>query len=291
MLGSCKLFYFQRLGEYSDHDPSLTKTLIAAPLNFLLLAGILYSLILISSYYHLFVLLVIGFSSVVHYFCLSAVYREKNQSTKIVEKLYDGKNEIGSKETNNIFWMSVFTSWVAPCTVWANNKDIKTRFLLLSSAITIAVNMLSITAVYVLVSSVGLMDNVNPPISHCYPTKDIFNASNYLFYEGYNSSHGILNICGHGECLPMIQICSESFFDNADFLCSLIGIIFLLISLGASAWLQGLESNSIETSEKQLSTKDETNLWSPMHKAVEEKRYGYWCFYNILIKKVYLKKC
>ncbi len=287
MLGSCKLFYFQRLGQYSDHDPSLTKTLIAAPLNFLLLAGILYSLILISSYYHLCVLLVIGFSSVVHYFCLSAVYREKNQLTKIIDKLYDGKNEIGTKETNNIFWMSVFTSWVAPCTVWANNKDIKTRFLLSSSAITIVVNMLSIAVVYIRVSTIGLMDNVSPPVSHCYPTKDIFNASNYLFYEGYNSSHKLLNICGHGECLPMIQICSESqsLFENADFLCSLMGIMLLLISLFASAWLQGLESNSIDSlknSEKQLPTKDETNLWSPMHKAVEEKRYGFWCFYNIL---------
>jgi hypothetical protein len=251
MMGSCKLFYFQRHGEYSDHDPSLTKTLIAALLNFLLLAGNLYSLILISSYYQPLVFLVIGVSSFVHCFCLSAVYREKAQ----LEKLHL-LNEFGMDKTNYIFWMSVFTSWVSPCTVWANNKGIKKYFLLSSSAITIAVNMLSITVVYTLVSTVGLMDNVNPPISHCYQTKDIFNATNYRFHDSYNSSHQIFNICGSDDCLPTIRMCpeNESILENYDFWCFITGVILLLISAGASVCLQILASYEIKSKESTMKT-------------------------------------
>ena len=247
MLGSCKLFYFQRLGEYSDHDPSLTKTLIAAPLNFLLLAGILYSLILISSYYHLFVLLVIGFSSAVHYFCLNAAYRRKAELVEIIEKLYKNNKEFGTKETNHLFWMSVFTSWVAPCTVWANNKNIKKYFLLSSSAITIAVNMMSIIVAFILVRTVGLIDNVNPPISHCYNDTAIYNESSYHVYDSSNSSDKLFNICGSDDCLPTIRMCpkNESLIENYEFWCFIVGIILLFISAGASLCLQILGNSEI----------------------------------------------
>ena len=247
MLGSCKLFYFQRLGQHSDHDPSLTKTLKVAPLNFLLLAGILYSLILISSYYHLCVLLVIGFSSVVHYFCLSAVYRKEDQSKNIITVLYKNNKEFGTKETNNIFWMSVFSSWVAPCTLWANNKNIKNYFLLASSLITIVVNLLSIAVVYTLVSTVGLINNVNPPISHCYHRMDIFNVTKYRFDGGYNTSHVLLNICGSDDCLPTIRMCpeNESLLESYEFWCFITGIILMFISAGASLCLQILVNSEI----------------------------------------------
>ncbi len=250
-MASCKLYFSQRLGLFSDHEPSLEKFLVTALPIVFLLSGNLYSLILISSYYQPLVFLVIGVSSFVHCFCLSAVYREKAQ----LEKLHL-LNEFEMDKTNYIFWMSVFTSWVSPCTVWANNKSIKKYFLLSSSAITIAVNMLSITAVYILVSTVGLMDNVNPPISHCFNYTAIFNATNYRFYDSYNSSHQILNICGSDDCLPTIRMCPEnqSILENYDFWCFIVGIILLCISIGASVCLQILASYEIKSKESTMKT-------------------------------------
>jgi hypothetical protein len=210
-----------------------------------LVSGNLYSLILISSYYQLFVLLVIGLSSFVHYICLRAVYRKKTDFDEIIEKLYKQNKNFGTKETNNIFWMSVFISWVAPCTVWANNKSIRTRFLLLSSCITIAVNMLSIIFVYICVNKVGLLDNVNPPITHFYNDTALFNATNYLFYECSNSSHKLFCFSGSEKCLPTIRIClgHEGLLENLDFQCCILGILLLCFSLVASACLQVLGNN------------------------------------------------
>ena len=244
ILGSCKLYYFQRLGHYSDHEPSLKMILFASfPMMFLVF-GILLSLVLISTYYQLWVLAVIFFSSFVHCICLKAVYRKKSASENIIKKLYNNKKEYGSNETSNIFWMSVLTSWVAPCTVWTNNFAIKTRFLFFSSLITIAVNLLSILVVYILVITVGLMDNVNPPITHCYQTIDIFNSTNYQFTFQVNDPTPRLFICEH-DCMPVINKCSGNggLLENYDFLFCIFVIVLLLLSLGASVCLQFLASN------------------------------------------------
>ncbi len=239
---SIKLFYFQRLGPYSDHDPSIKMILSTSLPIIFLLFGNLYSLILISSYYQLWILLVIGLSFVVQCIVLKATYLKKPDMIHIIKQLYNGNKEFGTKETNNIFWMSVLISWVAPCTVWANNTAMKTRFILSSSRITIAVNMLSITAVFICVNTVGLMENVNPPISHCYKPTYIFNERSYYLYDSSNSSHKLFRSSGS---LPMIRICSEneSLFKNFDFWCYLTGISLLFFSWVASALLQVLGNN------------------------------------------------
>ena len=241
---SFKLYYFQRLGPYSDQ--SIENFFVTALPIIFLLSGNMYSLILISSYYQLWVLLVIGLSFVVQCIVLKATYLKKPDMVLIIKQLYNGNKESGTKETNHIFWMSVFTSWVAPCTVWANNKNIKTRFLLSSSAITIITNLLAISVVFICVNTVGLMDNVNPPISHCYNDNASFSETNYHFYDSSNSSHQIFTVCGSDEtCLPTIRICSEneSFFENSNFLCYLTGVLLLFFSGLASACLHVLGSN------------------------------------------------
>jgi ankyrin repeat protein len=314
---SFKLYYFQRLGPYSDHDPSIKLFLVTTLPIIFLLSGNLYSLILISSYYQLWVVLVIGLSSSVHYIWLNAIYQKKTELDEIILMLYQKNKEFGTKETNHLFWMSVFTSWVAPCTVWANNKNIKKYFLLSSSAITIVVNLLSIAVVYTLVRTAGLIDNVNPPISHCHNDTAIYNESSYHVYDSSNSSDKLFNICGSDDCLPTIRMCpeNESFFESLEFVCFMTGILLLFISAGASVCLQILgsskinnqnlstapasvkndkckqtpltkrktnESNDLTSKSHDLENKLPEKTWSPMHEALKEKKYGLWCFYNIL---------
>jgi hypothetical protein len=95
---------------------------------------------------------------------------------------------------------------------------------------------MSIAVVFTLVSTVGLIDNVNPPITHCYKPRDIFNESIYHVYDGSNSSFQLFNICGSDDCLPTIRMCpeNESFFESLEVVCFMTGILLLFISAGAS---------------------------------------------------------
>ena len=50
-LTSTKVFYSQRIGQFSEVDPSIRMNLLALPLIILTIAGPLYSIILIASYF------------------------------------------------------------------------------------------------------------------------------------------------------------------------------------------------------------------------------------------------
>ena len=57
---------------------------------------------------------------------------------KIVSIFYKLR-ELGNKEAKQMFFNCVFTSWISPCAVWANNSLKRTKFLLHSVLITISV--------------------------------------------------------------------------------------------------------------------------------------------------------
>ncbi len=332
--------------------------LISSILNIFFLPGFLYSLILIASYYQLYVLVVIGVSALLNYIILKAIYFNKKESETIIKEIYRCEKEYGTKEMNNVFWMTVYTGWVSPCTVWCNNFAVKTKFLLVSSSITTAVYVLSITALYFHVSSVGLIDEVNPPVSHCFNNTKFFNSSNYQFHFGEHLSFGTLNICQQSdECFPKIRICSdnENPTDYLDLVCFKIGYSLLSLSFCSSICLQILGSYSVmnkyfgfvscpkmfynffkeiaqnygnldlkkqkelfdivqasikkskenakivtqfvKNSRNKQSNKVWNNLintlidieeklpenvWSPMHEALKQNKYGLWCIFNIL---------
>jgi ankyrin repeat protein len=332
--------------------------LISSLVNISFLPGFLYSLILITSYFQLYVLVVIGASALLNYIILKAIYFDKKETETIIKTLYHSEKEYGTKELNKVFWMTVYTAWVSPCTVWANNFALKTKFLFVSSSVTIAVNFLSITLLYIFVHFNGLIDEVNPPFSHCFINTEFFNSSNYQFHFSENLSVITLNICEQNdECFPTIRICSdnENPTDYLDLVCFKIGYSLFILSFCSSICLQILGSYnvmnkycgfvscpemfynffkeiaenyrnlnvekqkeffnfvkaSIEKSQEsakmvKLFLKNSRNkqnhkvwnnlintshdfedkipkdIWSPMHKAVEEKKYGLWCLYNII---------
>jgi ankyrin repeat protein len=222
--------------------------LISSILNIFFLPGFLYSLILITSYYQLYVLVVIGVSALLNYIILKAIYFNKKETDTIIKKLYNNEKEFGTKEMNNVFWMTVYTAWVSPCTVWCNSFALKTKFLLVSSSITIAVYALSITVLHILVHSYGLIDEVNPPVSHCFNYTKLFNSSNYNLHFSGSLSFSTLNICEQNdECFPTIRICSdnENPTDYLDLVCFKIGYSLLLLSFCSSICLQILGSYSV----------------------------------------------
>ncbi len=248
VLASSRLFYSQRLGSFSDHGPSWKMTLMAAIPIMFLLPGLLYALIFIASYYRVFVILVIVLASAMNYFVLNFMYNNKSQTEEVTDSFYKTGKEYGTKETKFIFWMAVFTAWISPCTVWTNNFAKKTRFLLVSSSLTIAVDLLSVSIVYFLVCKAGLINNINPPISHCHELNTenkLFNTSKYQLYFNSNSSGSILHICRSNDpCLQIIRICSENegLLENYDFWCYILGFSLLLLSWFASVCLQSMGS-------------------------------------------------
>jgi hypothetical protein len=297
-----------------------------------------------------------GVSALLNYSILKAIYFNKKETDTIINRLYNNEKEYGTKEMNRVFWMTVYTGWVSPCTVWANNFALKTKFLFVSSTITIAVNFLSITLLNILVHSYGLIDEVNPPVSHCFNNTEFFNSSNYHFSG--NLSFSTLNICEQNdECFPTIRICSgnENPTDYLDLVCFKIGYSLLFLSFCSSICLQILGSynvmneyfgfvschqmfynffkeiaenygnldlkkqkelfdivqasikkskenakmvtqfvknsrnkqsnivwNDLTDTSLDIEEKLPDNVWSPMHEAVKDKKYGLWCFYNIL---------
>ena len=125
---SSKLFYSQRLGIYSEPNLTWQMLLVMLPFNFLMLLGSLTSLILTASYIHNWVLLHISLTiTVVNGLLLYWTYftwTAKNKLSKIFNKM----KEYCSRQSHEIFLTSVLASWIAPCTVWANNRIMSTIF-------------------------------------------------------------------------------------------------------------------------------------------------------------------
>lgn len=73
----------------------------------------------------------------------------------------------GKKESETMFYTAIFTSWISPCTVWANNFKCKSYFLLVSSFTSLLGHALVIAAIFVYISSTDFPLLDNPPITHC----------------------------------------------------------------------------------------------------------------------------
>ena len=92
-----------------------------------------------------------------------------------IGRLYDMNDENikkGQKESEEIFSIAIFTSWVSPCTVWSNNFVFKSYFLIVNSLTTLLVHALGIVSVFLLTQYRILLTDLsqfeNPPITHCY---------------------------------------------------------------------------------------------------------------------------
>jgi hypothetical protein len=85
VLASNKLFFSQRLGIYSDEDPSFKMSLIIAPFNICILMGTLYSLVLMATYAQGYVFVLIGTIVLLHLTILKHTYLRKEQKTKIID--------------------------------------------------------------------------------------------------------------------------------------------------------------------------------------------------------------
>jgi ankyrin repeat protein len=243
VFASSKLFFSQRLGIYSDEDPSLKMSLIVAPFNICILMGTLYSLVMMATYAQGYVVVLIGTIVLLNLIILKYTYLRKTHMDKIINNFYNKQKEFGTKEIHTMFLNALVTSWVSPCTVWTSNFLYNSKFLIVSSSITLSVHTINLINLYLIADSDIIKQIENPPILHCFNSHK--NTSN-ISYNYYNSgAKNIINICkNNDDCLPVIRICSENEMPNTLMYTKIIpiGILLLFTSFSASICLQALSN-------------------------------------------------
>jgi hypothetical protein len=174
VLSSVKLFYSQRLGTFLDVDPSIKMIIFVAPLIAQQLLFPLFSLIMMAAYFKVFVIVAISIIMLANVAVLNSNCLKQKLYCKIgnLYSFNDQKIKNGKKESEEIFYTAILTSWLSPCTVWCHNFKFKSYFLIVNSLTTLLGHAAGIISVFILtyfgVLKMDLLQTENPPITHCF---------------------------------------------------------------------------------------------------------------------------
>ncbi len=203
--------------------------------------GTLYSLVMIATYAHGYVVVIIGTIILLNLIILKLKYLGKTETKEIIDNFYNHQKENGTKEMYVIFLNALFTSWVTPCTVWTN----KSKFLMVSSSITLSVHLINFISLYLIANSDMMNQIENPPILHCFNSYENNSNIPYNYYNFGNGTKRMINICKNNDtCLPLIRICSENEIPTTlmhNYVIP-VGILLLVTSFSASLCLQILSN-------------------------------------------------
>ena len=78
-LASIKLFYLQRLGRFADHEPSLKMCIFIFPFIVGLVAGPLFSLVLIATYFQGYAIVCVALIMLANFVALNFIYLNGKQ--------------------------------------------------------------------------------------------------------------------------------------------------------------------------------------------------------------------
>ena len=239
VLSGIKLFYSQRLGKFAELDPSPKMMTFVAPLVILLLAGPLYTLVVMSIYLKEYILIYIC----IILFSNSVVLKKwmSNDTQKSMDLYTLRENtpistcdqERSHQESLMIYMTAICTSWIAPCCVWSNNFTYKTHFLLALGITTCVCHIIGLCFLPFLLEENELFTPTNAASTLlCFQNNDI----------SKNESHGeIVKLCHNNElCEPNMRQCLDGELPNDLFFKTIfpLGIGLLLITFVASFCLQ-----------------------------------------------------
>ncbi len=210
--------------------------------------GPLLTIILLCSYFqaYIFIFIVLIISS--NWVILKLIFFQDKHHDKFVSTFYSKLKEHGRKEAEHTFYYSIFTSWISPCTVWANNKLMKSKFLLYSSLTTFLFNIMALAFVLFLIDNLNIDDRNNPPVFHCFQKSFVANLTHYYqLYHSGNQTHDLFSILNFNEeTLAKIRICAEN--EAPEELLSKtiipVGLILNILSFCAAIGLQVLGNYS-----------------------------------------------
>ena len=212
-LASANVFYTLRLGRFSDFDPTLKMMAFIMPFIILLISGPLFCIILMSTFFHGYVFLYVAIIICLNALIIKIVYfrRSDKRKIKVVYHINNQANirfdELAKQESNSIFLTSVFTSWISPCTVWYNNFEMKSCFLIVLSSLTMIWHASSLLFHYLVIN---LFSNHFPndlPLFHCFGNESTL--SKVTATQIFNASKSRIEVCLE-DCLPTLSFCSPS---------------------------------------------------------------------------------
>ena len=162
-MSSTNLYYSQRLGKYSEVNPTIPMQLIILPIIMVQQLMPLFSLVLMATHFRENVLVCVLVILVANFLVLESPCLKKNIFRDIIFAFYDDQDELGKEERDTIFWKAVLTSWVAPCTFWKNSS----YFLIVQSLTTMCLDALGIVATLLYDYHADWSKIVYPPVIHC----------------------------------------------------------------------------------------------------------------------------
>lgn len=167
-MSSSKLYYAQRLGKFSDVNPSIKMQLFILPAIMVQLLLPLYSLVYMAANIREFVFLFICFISLANYFVLKLPCLKDHLFPTLYAFFHLEELQAGKEEANLVFLTAVFTSWISPCTVWANEWFGRSYFLIVQSFTTMICHTLGIIGTLYFAAHTDWSNHSQPPITHCF---------------------------------------------------------------------------------------------------------------------------
>jgi len=177
---SIKLFYSQRLGKYSDLDPTIRMIMFVALPVTILIVGPLSSVVCMAAYFKENVIVCIIIISALIALVLKSPYLEDllydDDDLEEAYKSYELKQTHISKDVKRrakrdreaIFFTAIFTSWISPCTMWFSES----KFIFVSSLTNLFGHFVGIASILIFISTAALPLNDNPPITHCFKNEN-----------------------------------------------------------------------------------------------------------------------
>ncbi len=172
------------------------------------------------------------------------IYLTQENVNGLLNNFYEEDKEKGTKESNLIFLISIFTSWVSPCTVWYNGfYYYMCYFLMVLSSITLAIHLLGNCFLFGFINIHGIVNSSAPPIFHCFVNGTSY--ENTTVYQFFSPNDSLIQICN--DCFPAIRLCDDDEKPSYSFntFVGPLAITLLICSFASAVVLQFLADNEI----------------------------------------------
>ncbi len=231
---SVKLFYSQRIDYDEDVDPSLKMIMLVLPVIIFQIIGPSFSVIFLTAYFKAFVLLFVILLLITQYLvtyhcCYNYDHNRSFNEGENIKRKY-------------IFITAVLTAWITPCTVWKNNFQRRTYFLLTSSLTTAITHMLCLSCIYIFTSLDAITFTDLFPITHCIVKQGYHLDDKKINFTELSYFNFIRIVSSNESSLNIQRICLENenptdlFFHYV----GPMGFFLLFVSFLASFVLQRL---------------------------------------------------
>ena len=237
---SIQMFFVQRMGRYSDADPSLKAQLFIFPFVFLQLTGPVFSLVLAILYLREYVFILCFLIGLLNWI---QIYYTTGHWTKCQSE-YVTKDQL-KRARRKVTFIAAFTSWISTSSVGLYDKTFRSFFLLFNSSLSIACHLISTTIAWGLANAETGLSIEQYPLTQCLTVANManhnFNTSEIIDLPFIFSTLRVVKQCKNVvDCEKFIRICEVNEYpaDTMNTYIVTIAFALLFLSFLASFCLQ-----------------------------------------------------